>query len=196
MLSKNTLKVVGFLLKNIQEYNINQIARNLGISVGSSYNILKALEKDKLIKPKKLGNAIYYRLNLEDDQAQKVAELVLLEAKNKTLQKNPKARIYADDIKKAKAFSRAALLFGSVLEKKEPADIDVLFIVNKRAVKEIENFCLKLSSLRPKRIIPLIMTAKDLKNNLKKQDSVIMDILKKGVVLYGEDKIIDILRSI
>lgn len=195
MFPKNTFKIVEFLLRAVQEYNINQIARELKISVGSGHKILKHLEKNKLIKSRKLGNAIYYKLNLDNEETQKIAALVLIESRNRTLQKNPRARVYASDLKEAGSFSKAALMFGSVLEKKEPADVDVIFIINKKAVKKVEDFCLRLSSLRPKKITPLIMTSRDLKNNIKKRDAVVLDILKKGIVLYGEDNLINILKG-
>src|SRR3989304_1158459 len=100
MISGNALKIVNFLLRNIQEYNINRIARELGISVGSAYKILKILEGKKLIEPKKLGNAMYYKLNLDNRETQKMSEIVLIESKSQNLDSNPRASICAGDLKK------------------------------------------------------------------------------------------------
>ncbi len=196
MFSRNTFKIVDFLLRNIQEYNINETARELKISVGSAHKILKSLEEDKVIKAKKLGNAIYYRLNLESKEARKLSELVLIDSKGRALDSNPQASIYAKDLQGAEGFTKAAALFGSIVDKKQAKDIDVLFITKRNAVKRVENFCLRLSSLRMRKIAPLIMTSNDLKNNIKKRDKVILDIFKKGIIIYGEDKIVEILRSI
>jgi hypothetical protein len=47
MMPKNTAKVIMYLLKNVDEFglNINKIAKLNKISVGSSFKILKDLEK-------------------------------------------------------------------------------------------------------------------------------------------------------
>ena len=55
---------------------------------------------------------------------------------------------------------------------------------------------MKLSNLRPKRINPLLMTMTDFKGNIKKQDKVVVDILRKGIILSGEDAIINTLREV
>lgn len=41
-----------------------------------------------------------------------------------------------------------------------------------------------------------LLTRADFKSNIKKQDKVIADILKKGIILYGEDAIINALRGV
>lgn len=196
MLSGNSLKILEFLLRNIDEYNINQMAKELKISVGGAHKILKDLEKSRFVKGKRLGNAIYYGLNLQSREVRKLCELVLMESKRRALDSNPQASIYAKDLQGAEGFTKAAALFGSIVDKKQAKDIDVLFITKRNAVKRVENFCLRLSSLRMRKIAPLIMTSNDLKNNIKKRDKVILDIFKKGIIIYGEDKIVEILRSI
>ena len=47
MIPKNTAKIMRFLLRNTEKigYNINQIAKSVKISVGSSFKILRDLEK-------------------------------------------------------------------------------------------------------------------------------------------------------
>lgn len=197
MLSTNLLKIVEFIFRSIpNKFNVNQIARELKISVGSAYKILKSLEKKGVFNSQKIGNGIYYALNLDNREAGNVTELVLMESRNKSLAKNSRASIYAIDLKEAEKLSRAIILFGSVLYTKDAKDVDVLFIINKGKSKLVEDFCMKLSDLRPKRINPLLMTAADFKSNIKKQDKVIVDILKKGIILSGEDVIIGALRGV
>jgi len=196
MLSANLIKIVEFLFRNIpNKFNINQIARELKISVGSAYKILKSLEKKGFLSSQKIGNGIYYALNLDNKEAENIIELVLMENRNKSLAKNPHASIYAKDLKDAEKLTKAIILFGSILDTKDAKDIDVLFIIDKGKSKAVEDFCMKLSNLRPKRINPLLMTMADLKANIKKQDKVIVGILKKGIILFGEDVIINTLRG-
>lgn len=197
MLPANLTKIIEFLARNIpSKFNINQLSRELKISVGSAYKILKSLEKKDILFSQKIGNGIYYALNLNSKETGNIVELVLIESRNKTLAKNPHASIYANDLKDAEKLSRAVILFGSILDTKDVKDIDALFIIDKGKAKAVEDFCMKLSDLRPKRVNPLLMTMADFKSNIKKQDKVIADILKKGIILYGEDAIINALRGV
>ena len=197
MFPLNLTKIVEFLFRNIpNRFNVNQISRELKISVGSAYKILKSLEKKSVLVSLKIGNGIYYALNLDNKEAENITELVLIESRNKSLSKNSHASIYAKDFKDGEKLSKAIILFGSILERKDTKDVDILFIIDKGKSKAVEDFCMKLSNLRPKRTNPLLMTMADFKKNIKKQDKVIADILKKGIILFGEDAVIDILRGV
>jgi len=199
MLSINLAKIIEYLVRNTpNKFNVNQIARNLKISVGSAYKILKSLEKKQVLISEKIGNGIYYSLNFENKETKNIAELVLMGSRDRSFAENPHASIYAKDLHEAKKFSKAIILFGSILERKEKDinDVDVLFIIEKGKAKRVEDFCLKLSNLRPKRVNPLLMTAQDFRNNIKKHDKVITDILKKGLIIFGEDKMLQIIRSV
>ena len=197
MFPLNLTKIIEFLFRNIpNRYNVNQLSRELKISVGSAYKILKSLEKKSVLVSLKIGNGIYYVLNLDNKEAENITEFVLIESRNKSLSKNSHASIYAKDFKDGEKLSKAIILFGSILERKDTKDVDILFIIDKGKSKAVEDFCMKLSNLRPKRTNPLLMTMADFKKNIKKQDKVIADILKKGIILFGEDAVIDILRGV
>lgn len=132
MLPVNLTKIIEFLARNIpSKFNVNQLSRELKISVGSAYKILKSLEKKDILFSQKIGNGIYYALNLNSKEAKNIVELVLIESRNKTLTKNPHASIYANDLKDAEKLSRAIILFGSILDTKDAKDIDALFIIDK-----------------------------------------------------------------
>jgi len=197
MFPLNLTKIVEFIFRNTpNRFNVNQISRELRISVGSAYKILKSLEKKSVLVSQKIGNGIYYVLNLDNKEAENITELVLMESRNKSLLRNSHASIYAKDFKDGEKLSKAIILFGSILESKDAKDVDALFIIGKGKSKAVEDFCMKLSNLRPKRINPLLMTMADFKENIKKHDRVITDILRKGVILFGEDTVINILRGV
>ena len=197
MLAANLIKIVEFLFRNIpNKFNVNQISRELKISVGSAYKILKSLEKKGVLFSQRVGNGIYYTMNLDNKEAGNITGLVLIEGRNKSLARNSHASVYAKDLKDTERLSRAIILFGSILDTKDAKDVDALFIIDKGKSKAVDDFCMKLSNLRPKRVNPLLMTMADFKNNIKKQDKVIADILRKGVILYGEDVLINTLRGV
>lgn len=64
---KNKARILEFLYKNGgNRYNVNQIARLVGISIGSAFKILKRLEKEDYVNAKKKDNEILYELKSND----------------------------------------------------------------------------------------------------------------------------------
>jgi predicted nucleotidyltransferase len=191
MMPKNTTKIVRFLLRNTEKtgFNINQIAKAVKISVGSSFKILKDLEKNKIVSSKNIGNAYYFNLNLDNAEAVKTCELLLLEEKR---QLTGYSKLYGESLQN---FDKAELiiLFGSVLNNKEFNDVDVLFVTNK--VKEVSNFCLELSKIRTKPVVPLILKKEDLIKELENGKEAILSIIKEGVVLKGESVFVEVIKN-
>ena len=190
MIPKNTKKIMLYLLRNLELVNINQISQKLNISVGSAFKILKSLEKSSIIQSNKLGNAIFHQINFNSEEAVKLSELLLIEER-KALKGYSK--LYADEIKN---FEKAELiiLFGSVLANKEFNDVDVLFLTDK--VKEATKFCLNLSKIRTKPVVPLILTSEDLIKQVRNKQEAVLNIIKTGIVLKGESIFVNILKNL
>jgi len=190
MIPKNTKKIMLYLLRNLELVNINQISKLLNISVGSSFKILKELEKNKIVVSSDLGNAKFYQINLNNEETIKWCEILLSEER-----RNLKgySKIYAEEIQK---FEHAELiiLFGSVLSNKEFNDVDALFITNKP--KEVTKFCLGLSKVRTKPVVPLILKKEDFVKEIKNKKEVVLNILKTGVILRGESVFVEVLKNV
>ena len=189
MIPKNIKKIILYLLRNLDLVNINQISKNLEINVGSAFKILKKLEESNITTYQNLGNAKFYQINLNNNESVKLCELLLLEEK-----RNLKgySKLYSEELQK---FPKAELiiLFGSVLNNKEFNDVDVLFITNKP--KEVTKFCLNISKIRTKPVVPLILKKEDLIKEIKNKKEVILDIIKKGVVIKGEDIFLEVIKN-
>jgi predicted nucleotidyltransferase len=192
MIPKNTSKIILFLLKNVEKlgYNINQISKLISISVGSAFKILKELEKNKIVSKKEINNASNYKLNFKNNETIKLCELLLLGEK-----RNLKgyAKIYADEIIN---FEQADLisLFGSVLKGREFNDVDVLFVTNQ--TKKVTDFCLDISKIRTKPIVPLILKKEDLIKEAKEEKESIIDIIKKGIIIKGESTFMEVIKNV
>jgi len=191
MIPKNTAKLIRFLLRNIDRfgYNINQIAKYLKISVGSSFKILKDLEKNKIVTAQTIGNAVNHNLNLDNPETVKLCELLLLEEKR---QLSGYAKLYSESLQE---FEKAELiiLFGSIFKKKEFNDVDVLFVANKS--KEVNDFCLELSKIRTKPVVPLILKKQDLIKELKNGKEAILSLIKEGIILKGESVFVELIKN-
>lgn len=192
MIPKNTARVINHLLRNIDEfgYNINQIAKLNKISVGSAFKILKDLEKDKIIIKKEISNASHYKLNFDNPETIKLCELLIL-AERRNLKGH--AKLYADEVVKFKD-AEMIIIFGSVLRGKEFNDVDVLFLTNQ--TKKVNNFCLEISKVRTKPVVPLIMKREDLIKAMKNKKEAILGMMKEGVVLKGESIFVGVIKNV
>jgi len=192
MIPRNTARVMMHLLRNIDEfgYNINQIAKLNKISVGSAFKILKKLETDKIIVKKEISNASHYKLNFSNPETTKLCEFLLLAEK-----RNLKgyAKMYADEVITFKD-AEMIIIFGSILKGKEFNDVDVLFITNQ--TKKVNNFCLEISKVRTKPVVPLIMRQEDLIKAMKQGKEAILGMIKEGIVLRGESIFVEVIKDV
>ena len=178
-------------MKNASEvgYNINQIAKNISISVGSAFFILKELEHDEVVFSKSISNGKYYLLNLSEPRANNLCEYILIDERSKL---KGAAKLYATDIQKF-IDAKIIILFGSVLRNNKFNDVDVLFITDN--AKLVQKFCLDLTKIRTKPVVPLIMTKKDFINSIKNKNDAVVDIIKTGVVLRGEKQYMEAMKD-
>ena len=190
MMPKNTKKIILYLLRNLELVNINQISKLLDISVGSAFKILKELEKNNIVTVSSLGNAKFYQINLNSEETLRWCEILLSEER-----RNLKgySKVYAGEIQKFE-HAKLIILFGSVLGNKDFNDVDVLFITNKP--KEVTKFCLNLSKIRTKPVVPLILKKEDLINEIENKKEVVLNILKTGVIIRGESIFLDVLKNV
>lgn len=191
-ITKNELVFVLTVLKAPEiEFNANSISKKLGISSMGALKIAKRLESENILLPKMLGNAVFYKLNLDNDY---VVQYVKLALKREAEQAHSYVKVWISEIRKIKN-ADCAVIFGSVLKKyKEANDVDVLLLTDKnrfaKLKKEIEN----LNLINVKSIHPIYQTKEDLINNIKKKDAVIFNAIK-GIVVFGEDLLIKILAK-
>lgn len=193
---KTSDEILLFLLKNSEkEYSINQIARFIKRTPSGVFKELKNLERKRIVLSKRIGNSKIYKLNFENIEAIKTCELLLISEKDERLSKNPLASVLAKDFAKLKEYSDIIIMFGSVLEKKEPRDIDIFVVAKPVHAAMIGNICREISMLHGKSAVPLILSSHDFVDNIKKQDKVILDIIKKGVVLKGYEKFVEGIKN-
>ena len=192
-ITNNEVLFVLSIFKNPElEYNANSIAKQIRISSMGALKIAKRLEKENIIKSKELGKARFYRLNLNNDYVSQYVKFLL---KREAEQTHPYVKVWIDEIKKLKN-ADAAVLFGSVLRKhKEARDIDVLLIVdNKKRFRKLDKEIEEVNLVNLKRLHPMYQSEEDFKRNIKKEDKPLLSAIK-GIVVFGEDKIINLLRK-
>ena len=165
-LSDNEFSVISFLVRNFTErLTIRSIAQRLGFSSAGVFNILKKLEKNSIVVGQKLGTGLFYQINFESKIAEKLAAIVLLYSDDKF------EKIGFEQLKQAKA---------AVLDKKS-----LLVVLDNVTISDISVPSLTIVAKTEDELVAL----------LRKRDSDMLQFLKKGIVLTGEDKIIDIIKN-
>ena len=71
----------------------------------------------------------------------------------------------------------------------------MLFVVEKQKFKKYASILNAIRETAPVKIHDVVQTEDDLKANLAKRDKIILDILKKGVILWGHRIIVKVIND-
>jgi predicted transcriptional regulator len=191
---KNDGIIVLKLLKDYEkEYNANNLAKEVGITSMGVLKILKRLEKDEILKSKEAGKAVFYKINIGNEYAQKYILFLL----QKELQESsPIVKRWINEIKGIKN-AQIALLFGSILSKgKNAHDIDVLFVTNENNFSGLKKEIAEKDKISIKKIHPVFQTMHDFRQNIKNRDKIVVNAIKSGLIVYGHEKMIEMMKNI
>ncbi|MEK6895870.1 MAG: ArsR family transcriptional regulator [Nanoarchaeota archaeon] len=189
-----TRKESDILLKLFKDfsknYNSNSISKEVNISPRGALKILKKLEKDKILVGRKLGQATFYKLNLNDLYARRVMEVLL------TKEARDKAQRWISEFKEVFSYADIVIIFGSMI--KNPAhasDIDLLLVFKRRKYKEVSDFINDKNKILLKKIHDIPQTMQDLTENLKKNPAII-DAIRTGYVLHGFNELVEVIKNV
>ena len=185
MITDNEEKVLRMLFSAFgQDYSINEIARQCNLAPNGALKILRKLENEGILKAKKIANIKSYSLDFGSEKTKHIIKLALI------AELSGKLKFRYEDLKKLKDISLACIIFGSYLDSKEPNDIDIFFIIDKEKFNRFKHEAMNIYKIIPIKVHEVLQTEEDFSENLRKKDKVIMEIIKKGIVLWGYDKII------
>jgi len=186
----NEYKSILVLFKDfLIPYNSRNLSNVVGISHAGMFKLLKKLEKREIIKPKRIGKAVIYSLNMNNAITKREIEMALtLEAQNYFK--------WLEEFSVLKDTSEFIVLFGSIIKNEKSAkDIDVLIIADKKNFNKINNEVRKKNKILNKKIHLVLQSIDDFKKDVNNKNKIMLDIIKKGVVLFGQEKITNILEK-
>jgi len=187
-ITKAEMDVVLKLVKSPEvDYNANSLAKIVGITAMGALKILKRLESESILKSKKIGKAVIYRVNTESSYARRYVELIL---SRESLHANPPVKRWIEELRKIKNVD-IIVLFGSVLEKSNPNDIDVLLITDQKRFPKLQQEIKELNEINIKKIHPMYQTYHDIIKNIKRRDNPLLNAIK-GIIVIGEEKFMEI----
>ena len=171
-------------------YNANSISKILKISHVGAQKIFKRFLKENVVISRTIGKSIIYKLNLDDVYTSQLVAFLLADEANKY-------KRWKEEFKALFKKDRIVMIFGSAIKDYTHAsDIDIMIVMGKKDVNEINIVLRKKEDLLPKKLHAIKLTHHDMAENLKKKDKVIIDIVKNAVVLYGQHRYVEMLKNV
>jgi hypothetical protein len=152
--------------------------------------ILKKLLNENLLISKKIGKSIIYKIRLDDDYLKKLLAFLLADEANNF-------KRWKEEFKELFKGDRIIMLYGSTIKNYNNAnDIDLLLIIKKSDYKEITKIIEQKQKILPKKIHSIELTSNDFLQNIRERKKVTIDTIKNAIILYGQDKYVDIMKNV
>jgi len=194
-MTHNESLILKTLLKTLDvKLTITLLAKESKLSRVGIWKLLKKLEQRNLVllSPLGTGKTSTYSVNLnwENSLLEKTLALILTEeaVKNKR---------WLENFRELENKTSFLILYGSILYSlKEANDIDLLGVTEENNFQEIGNLIDKIQKTQIKKIHFLNLTKEELKTELKKPNKVFTEAIKKGVILFGQEKFIKFIENL
>src|SRR3989344_1985765 len=176
-------EIVKLIFKDfLVEYNSRNISPKVGLTHSGAFRVLKKLKEKEMVKSRHVGKAVIYSLNFENPLTLKEIETALtIEAL--------KHRMWIEEFKKIEGKAKSVVLFGSILRnEKEAKDIDIHIVADKKDYSKIKEIIEERNKILPKPIHLIFQTPDDFKSDIKRRYKVTIEIIKTGIVLFGQDE--------
>lgn len=187
---KNEDRALLLILKNpYEEYNSRSLSKIVGISHAGMFKLLRKLENEKILTSRTVGRANIYSINFKNILAVKRAEMALITE----AWQNER---WLEEFNLLKPEARFIVIFGSILRKSEGArDIDLLVVADKEQFGRIKEMISRKNKLMAKKIHLLLQTQKEFLNDFEEKNKAMIEIIKTGVVLLGQEEFVDIINK-
>lgn len=185
------IKTIDLLLKR-KEIHVRELSRYLKISPTTASNILRDLEKSRILDVKTTGRNKVYILRKNNLNLIAIVEKFRL----LNLCKDFRIKKILDDILKELNlnFIHSILIFGSYADftYNKKSDIDLFFIVsNKNYVDDIKKILIKIEKRYNKEVNGKFV----LLEKLDKNDPLTKEIIDKHIIIYGVDKFLYLIKD-
>jgi predicted nucleotidyltransferase len=187
----NKLRIISCLLENHTiEVNIRNISEKTGINYKNTYDIIKELEKQGIIKLETFGKSTRVLL------IEKINPLIFQAeyTRKETLLKNKNLKVMLEYFKDLGTSMYVMLLFGSYAKgtNTKNSDIDLMFIVPDSLEEEMERKIVSIKEIIPMNIHLNLFSEKDFiamkesKKTTVGSEAIINNIILHGIEQYYE----------
>ena len=193
--TKPSTKILKILLKDFAiKPTITLLAKEISMSRVGTWKVLKKLEAEKLIILSSIGEGKTSTYSISLNWENPIVEKTLSLALTQDALKNQR---WLSNFAELECEVDFLLIYGSIIHSsKEANDIDILGITNKNKFLKIEESVKKIQKTQIKKIHSLNFTQTEFKDELEKSNKIFIDAMKKGIILFGQEKFIKFIRSI
>tara|TARA_Y100000310_G_scaffold242934_1_gene247201 strand:- start:709 stop:1290 length:582 start_codon:yes stop_codon:yes gene_type:complete len=191
---ETTKRLMLVLLKGFASKNtITSLAEELKLSRVGIWKILKKLEREKYILIESVGSGktstSIIKINWDNVVVEKALALYLTEESIK----QKIWRVNFADLEKEVEF---LILYGSILITPQQAhDIDVIGIAKKKKFVKIQKVLDEIQKTENKKIHMINFTASEFKEEIQNNNRAFIDAIKKGVILFGQENLIEFMKD-
>lgn len=187
MLTENESKVLRTLLMSFEEdYSINQISRICNLSPNGAMKIVKKFESLGILSVKKIANISSYKINFENLKTKSTLELALIPEIRKL---EEKIKFKINDLKELKEINSTFIITDS------SKNLKIFFIAKEKNFEKYKELSKKVYKTLPVKIEDILYSEENLRETLLNKDNVIINALKEGIILWGQDKIINLIEN-
>ena len=187
-------KILGVLLKQFSvNWVITSLSKEINMSRVGVWKILKKLKDEKMIVLSPVGegktSAFSVNLNWENPVLEKKLSLILIE-------EALKHQRWINNFEELKNLMEFTILYGSILHSpKEANDVDILGVIsNKNNFSGVEKIMQRTQKTQIKKIHSENFTKAEFKKEIEKPNKVFLDAIKKGIILFGQEKFIKFIK--
>lgn len=194
--NKTSTEILKILLKQFSiKWTITSLAKEVNMSRVGIWKTLKKLEAEKLIFLPPIGKGKTSTFNINLNWENPLLEKRLLLTLTEEALKNQR---WINNFAELENKVDFLILYGSILHSpKEAKDIDILGVVsNKSNFQKIEEIIQKIQKTQIKKIHSENFTKSEFKSEIKKPNKIFIDAIKKGIILFGQEKFIKFIKEI
>ena len=202
LLTPKVILILKTMSKDLSRwYYTRELAKLSRVGVGTVSSEFNKLAKEGLVEQKTEGQEKYYKLNLTSPRTRKLCELFETDKREKLYkEKRRLAWVLEDFTKRISDFApevQSIILFGSVARGQATprSDIDILVITPNSGeerfnelMNAVDRLAAEVSGRHPAKLVPIVMMTKDFENSIKDKKRFAADILKDGIVLFGQER--------
>jgi len=167
------------------------------------------LVKKGVIRQKQEGQQKYYALNIANAKTRALCQLFESERREELYKGNRKLSWALEEFSK-RLFDflpqvQCLVLFGSAArgEMTKTSDVDILAIVPNlpqksfnELMRDVDRLAREVAAVYPLNIAPITMTVKDFEAALREKRRIAQDVLRDGLVFFGEDRYLMLLSRV
>ncbi len=189
------MKIALLLLKDFSNlHTITSIGKELGMTRSGIWKVLMKLKKENYITLETTGketSLIIPKLDLRNELLEKYLNFAL----SKEAKEYERWVFNFAEVKEHVSFF---ILYGSVLSSYAKAkDIDVIGIIpDRKSFKKLHESLDKIQKSESKRIHSINFTESEFREELLKPNKAFVEAVKKGVVLFGQEKFIKLMKKL